>query len=73
MLLTDLTQTAPIVNGRILLQFSLDLPKEVAETYEKLIAAGHKTFKKPWNAFWGQRFAQITDPDKNNVGFLTEV
>ena len=73
MLVTDPTKTAQIVSSRILLQFSLDSPKEVTETYEKLITARHKSFKKTWNAFWRQKFAQITEPDKNNVGFFAEL
>jgi catechol 2,3-dioxygenase-like lactoylglutathione lyase family enzyme len=73
MLHSDPTWVAPTGNNRISLQFACGSPAEVDETYNKLIAAGHKSFKEPWDAFWGQRFAQVLDPDGNNVGFFAEL
>lgn len=32
-----------------------------------LAAAGHPIHRAPWDAFWGQRYAQVTDPDGNVV------
>jgi uncharacterized glyoxalase superfamily protein PhnB len=49
------------------LQFSCNSSKAVDETYKKLLAADYNSFKEPWDAFWGQRFAQVTDPDGNNI------
>jgi len=28
---------------------------------------GHRAHKAPWDAFWGQRYAQVLDPDGNSV------
>jgi catechol 2,3-dioxygenase-like lactoylglutathione lyase family enzyme len=70
MLHTDPTWTAPMGNNRIGLQFACNSASEVDEIYQKLVTAGHRSFKEPWDAFWGQRFAQIIDPDGNNVGFF---
>ena len=70
MLQTDPNWTAPTGNNRIGLQFACSSPLEVDETYNKLIAAGHDSFKEPWDAFWGQRFAQVIDPDGNNVAIF---
>ena len=36
-------------------------------TYAELIAAGYEGHKEPWDAFWGQRFAVLHDPDGNTV------
>jgi catechol 2,3-dioxygenase-like lactoylglutathione lyase family enzyme len=36
---------------------------EVDELYERLTAAGFAGEKEPWDAFWGQRYAQLRDPD----------
>lgn len=72
MLQTDPTWEAPVGNNRVSLQFACKTPAEVDETYDKLVAAGHKSFKEPWDAFWGQRFAQVIDPDGNNVAFFAE-
>jgi uncharacterized glyoxalase superfamily protein PhnB len=73
MLRTDPTWTAPTGNNRISLQFACISPAAVDETYNKLISVGYNSFKEPWDAFWGQRFAQVIDPDGNNVGFFAEL
>jgi uncharacterized glyoxalase superfamily protein PhnB len=38
-------------------------PAEVDEVYAKVIEAGFHGEKQPWDAFWGQRYAQLADPD----------
>jgi uncharacterized glyoxalase superfamily protein PhnB len=38
-------------------------PAEVDEIYRKIVEAGFTTRRAPWDAFWGQRYAQVTDPD----------
>ena len=38
-------------------------PAEVDELYEQVTAAGFVGEKEPWDAFWGQRYAQLCDPD----------
>ncbi len=73
MLHTNANWQAPTGDNRISLQFACKTPSEVDETYDRLIAAGYKSFKEPWDAFWGQRFAQVIDPDGNNVGFFAHL
>lgn len=73
MLQTDPNWKAPIGQKRIGLQFSCSSSEEVDSTYQKLIDAGHPSFKEPWDAFWGQRFAQVIDPDGNNVSFFASL
>jgi uncharacterized glyoxalase superfamily protein PhnB len=36
---------------------------EVDETYGRAVEAGFEGDKEPWDAFWGQRYAQLRDPD----------
>jgi uncharacterized glyoxalase superfamily protein PhnB len=38
-------------------------PAEVDELYAKVVEAGFHGEKQPWDAFWGQRYAQLADPD----------
>ena len=38
-------------------------PSEVDATVARIEAAGHKVLKAPWDAFWGQRYAIVADPD----------
>lgn len=49
------------------LAFLCDSPQEVDRTYSRVIEAGFAGHKEPWDAFWGQRYAQVTDPDGNKV------
>ena len=49
------------------LAFQCAGPKEVDELYADALAAGGRTHKAPWDAFWGQRYAQLRDPDGNEV------
>lgn len=67
---TDPNWIEPTGNGRISLQFECASPNEVDATYARLTARGHASFKQPWDAFWGQRFAQVSDPDGNNIGIF---
>jgi uncharacterized glyoxalase superfamily protein PhnB len=36
---------------------------EVNSKYEELLSVGGSPVKAPWDAFWGQRYAQVSDPD----------
>ena len=36
---------------------------EVDELYARITAAGFEGEKAPWDAVWGQRYAQLRDPD----------
>jgi catechol 2,3-dioxygenase-like lactoylglutathione lyase family enzyme len=49
------------------LAFLLDTPADVDATYHRLVAAGYQGHKAPWDAFWGQRYALIHDPDGYHV------
>lgn len=49
------------------LAFKCDSPAEVDATYAALVAAGHTGHLAPWDAFWGQRYAGVLDPDGNLI------
>ncbi|HLS77085.1 MAG TPA: VOC family protein [Nocardia sp.] len=53
--------------GRVGLAFRCADPAEVDTVYAELTAAGHPGVLKPWDAFWGQRYAVVADPDGNSV------
>jgi uncharacterized glyoxalase superfamily protein PhnB len=36
---------------------------EVDASYASVVDAGFQGEKEPWDAFWGQRYAQLRDPD----------
>ena len=55
---------------RMNLQFNCGSPAEVDATHARLIAAGYTSYTEPWDAYWGQRFARVQDPDSNVVNFF---
>jgi uncharacterized glyoxalase superfamily protein PhnB len=51
----------------ISLAFACAEPGEVDRIYAELVAAGYAGHREPWDAFWGQRYAVVHDPDANPV------
>ena len=51
------------IGNQLALAFQCASPAEVDETFEQVTAAGFQAEKEPWDAFWGQRYAQLRDPD----------
>jgi catechol 2,3-dioxygenase-like lactoylglutathione lyase family enzyme len=49
--------------NQLALAFECGSPSEVDELYAHVVAAGFDGEKEPWDAFWGQRYAQLHDPD----------
>jgi uncharacterized glyoxalase superfamily protein PhnB len=49
--------------NQLSLAFECGSPAEVDELYARVVAAGFDGEKEPWDAFWGQRYAQLSDPD----------
>lgn len=63
----DDSWTPPSGGHRIALAFACDGPADVDEAYASLTAAGYRGHRQPWDAFWGQRYAIVLDPDGNHV------
>lgn len=53
--------------GRIGLAVSLPDAAAVDAAYAELTAAGYHGELEPFDAFWGQRYASVNDPDGNTV------
>ncbi len=51
------------IGNQLALAFECAGPAEVDELYARVAAAGFQAEKEPWDAFWGQRYAQLRDPD----------
>lgn len=60
------TEVKPHGSG-VVLCFLQTSPKLVDETFAKITKAGFKSVKEPWDAFWGQRYASVLDPDGNQI------
>jgi catechol 2,3-dioxygenase-like lactoylglutathione lyase family enzyme len=59
-------------SARVFLAFKLDSPAAVDATYGQLVAAGYNGHLAPWDAFWGERYARIDDPDGNSVDLFAD-
>ncbi|GHI86685.1 VOC family protein [Streptomyces xanthophaeus] len=66
----DPSFTPPTGDGRLGLAFLCDSPAEVDALYAELTGAGYPGHLKPWDAFWGQRYAVILDPDGCEVSLF---
>jgi uncharacterized glyoxalase superfamily protein PhnB len=42
----------------------------VDSLYAELTGAGYEGHLAPWDAFWGQRYAVLRDPDGNDVALF---
>jgi uncharacterized glyoxalase superfamily protein PhnB len=57
----------PPTGQRVGLAFRCEDPADVDATYRRVVEAGFRGAKEPWDAFWGQRYATVLDPDGNAV------
>jgi uncharacterized glyoxalase superfamily protein PhnB len=49
--------------NQLALAFECASPADVDDVYTRVKEAGFDAEKEPWDAVWGQRYAQLRDPD----------
>jgi catechol 2,3-dioxygenase-like lactoylglutathione lyase family enzyme len=59
--------------GRVALAFVCESGAAVDAVYAQMVALGHRGHKPPWDAFWGQRYAILLDPDGNTVDVYADL
>lgn len=69
----DPTWTPPTGGHRMAIAFLCDSPSALDRLFAELVACGAKPHKEPWDAIWGQRYAQICDPDGNVVDLFAQL
>jgi catechol 2,3-dioxygenase-like lactoylglutathione lyase family enzyme len=57
--------------GSALLGFAVPSREAVDDLYGELTAAGYRGRQRPYDAFWGVRYAIVDDPDGNGVGLMS--
>jgi uncharacterized glyoxalase superfamily protein PhnB len=57
----------PPVGHRMGLAFLCDSVEDVDARWARLVEAGYESVAEPFDAFWGQRYALVHDPDGNVV------
>jgi catechol 2,3-dioxygenase-like lactoylglutathione lyase family enzyme len=64
--------TAP-TGSRVTFACRCDSPEELDATHARVVAAGYQSRQDPWDAFWGQRYAMLVDPDGNRVDLFAAI
>ncbi len=61
--------TPPPTGGghRVALAFECDSPSDVDAVFAQLVESGAPSHLEPMDAFWGQRYATVLDPNGNPV------
>jgi uncharacterized glyoxalase superfamily protein PhnB len=49
--------------NQLSLAFECSSPADVDEVYARMTGEGFEGEREPWDAFWGQRYALLHDPD----------
>lgn len=62
----------PVGSG-VILCFKQKSSEEVDVLFSKVINAGFKGIKEPWDAFWGQRYSSVQDPDGNQIDIFAQL
>jgi catechol 2,3-dioxygenase-like lactoylglutathione lyase family enzyme len=55
----------------VYLVFNVPAREDVDETYADMVGAGYEGHLAPFDAFWGARYAIISDPDGNKIGVMS--
>jgi catechol 2,3-dioxygenase-like lactoylglutathione lyase family enzyme len=64
---------APGGGHRVGLAFECASPADVDATHARLVEAGFRTRAEPFDAFWGQRYATVLDPDGQPVDLFASL
>jgi len=62
-LLEEITGEDPLPGNHSSFAIQYDSPGEIDEVCKHIREAGFEVVKEPWDAFWGQRYAVVQDPD----------
>jgi uncharacterized glyoxalase superfamily protein PhnB len=55
---------------RMSIAFKCESPHDVDLLYKNITENGHHGVKEPWDAFWGQGYGVVNDPDGNLIDLL---
>lgn len=57
----------------IVLCFVQDSASSVDNRVENIRGKGFRIVKEPWDAFWGQRYSSVLDPDGNQIDIFANL
>jgi predicted lactoylglutathione lyase len=59
--------------SRVTFACRCDTADELNDIHARAVAAGYASKQNPWDAFWGQRYAMLLDPDGNRVDLFAAI
>jgi uncharacterized glyoxalase superfamily protein PhnB len=59
--------------NQLSLAFECESAADLDAVYARVVAAGFEGEKAPWDAFWGQRYALLGDPDGVRVNLYARL
>ncbi|TCI57677.1 glyoxalase [Exiguobacterium sp. SH1S21] len=60
----------PATGHRVELAFLCDSREALDALFEDIVKQGYVIHRDPWDAFWGQRYAIVVDPDGNLISLF---
>ena len=72
-LITEILGEEPKQSNHSAFAVEFDTPEEIDSIYEKLKSEEYNIVKEPWDAFWGQRYCIVKDPDGYIVDLYSQL
>ena len=63
----EIIEEDPKPGNHSMFAIQYDSPGEIDQVCKSIAEAGFEIAKEPWDAFWGQRYAIVQDPDGYKV------
>jgi uncharacterized glyoxalase superfamily protein PhnB len=60
--------TPPLHAGSVVLCLAVPRRDDVDTLWRRAVDAGYRSSQRPYDAFWGSRFAVVADPDGYQIG-----
>jgi uncharacterized glyoxalase superfamily protein PhnB len=72
-MLTEVTGKSPVPANHSVFAIEYKSPDEVNKVAKAIKEAGFEIEKEPWDAFWGQRYSILVDPDGYKVDLYSKL
>lgn len=59
--------------GSTVLTVAVETRRDVDRLWDRVTLAGHESRQRPFDAFWGSRFAVVADPDGHQLAITSPV
>lgn len=69
----QITHERPHPGNHSAFAIQYDTGAEVDQVVENVKAKGFDVIREPWDAFWGQRYAVVSDPDGYHVDLYAQL